>query len=165
MTASKYINRQIYLQKLIDRRNNGEIKIVTGPRRCGKSWLLKKIYRDYLLSEGVNEENIIIISFDMDDDNSNEDLTDSKALKDYLYGNIQSEDENYYVFLDEIQLLDGFERIVNGLNARENVDVYVTGSNSKLLSSDINTIFRGRGDEIRVYPLSFKEFCTDRTNK
>lgn len=163
MTASKYINRQIYLQKLIDRRNNGEIKIVTGPRRCGKSWLLKKIYRDYLLSEGVNEENIIIISFDMDDDNSNEDLTDSKALKEYLYGHIQSEDENYYVFLDEIQLLDGFERIVNGLNARENVDVYVTGSNSKLLSSDINTIFRGRGDEIRVYPLSFKEFCTDRT--
>lgn len=159
----KYINRIIYLQKLIDRRDNGEIKIVTGPRRCGKSWLLKKIYRDYLISTGVTEEHIIIISFDMDDDKSNEELTDGRALKDYLYGKIKSEDENYYVFLDEIQLLKGFERIVNGLNAKDNVDVYVTGSNSKLLSSDINTIFRGRGDEIRVYPLSFKEFCTDRT--
>lgn len=159
----KYINRTIYLQKLIDRKDNGEIKIVTGSRRCGKSWLLKKIYRDYLISTGVDEDHIIIISFDMDDDNSNEDLTDARALKEYLYGKIKSEAESYYIFMDEIQLLDGFEKIVNGLNAKDYVDIYVTGSNSKLLSSDINTIFRGRGDEIRVYPLSFKEFCTNRT--
>lgn len=158
-----YINRQIYLQKLIDRRDNGEIKIITGSRRCGKSWLLKKIYYDYLLANGVNKKNIICVSFDTDDEKSKDDLTDSKILKDYLYSKIISDEENYYVFLDEIQLLKDFERIVNGLNSKDNVDVYVTGSNSKLLSSDINTIFRGRGDEIRVYPLSFKEFCTDRT--
>lgn len=158
-----YINRQIYLQKLIDRRDNGEIKIITGSRRCGKSWLLKKIYYDYLLANGVNKKNIICVSFDTDDEKSKDDLTDSKILKDYLYSKIISDEENYYVFLDEIQLLKDFERIVNGLNSKDNVDVYVTGSNSKLLSNDINTIFRGRGDEIRVYPLSFKEFCTDRT--
>src|SRR5574344_508779 len=158
-----YINRQIYLQKLIDRRDNGEIKIITGSRRCGKSWLLKKIYYDYLLANGVSKKNIICVSFDTDDEKSKDDLTDSKILKDYLYSKIISDEENYYVFLDEIQLLKDFERIVNGLNSKDNVDVYVTGSNSKLLSSDINTIFRGRGDERRVYPLSFKEFCTDRT--
>lgn len=157
-----YINRQIYLQKLIDRRNNGEIKIITGSRRSGKSWLLKKIYKDFLVADGVSEENIISVSFDIDEDLDGNDLTNPTMLKQHLYSQIKKGDENYYVFLDEIQLVEGFERIVNGLNARDNVDVYITGSNSKFLSSDINTILRGRGDEIRVYPLSFKEFCADR---
>ena len=162
MKKQNYINRDIYLQKLINRQNNGEIKIITGSRRCGKSWLLKKIYRNYLLSHGVAENNIISISFDIDDNTNDLDLTNPINLKKHLYNLITSDDENYYVFLDEIQMVDGFEKIVNGLNARENVDVYITGSNSKLLSSDINTIFRGRGDEIRVFPLSFKEFCSTR---
>ncbi len=158
-----YIKRDAYLQKLINRRDNGEVKIITGSRRCGKSWLLKKIYRDYLLSEGVSSDNIIIVSFDIDEDVEGNDLTDALVLKKYLYSRIVDETSSYYVFLDEIQMVEGFERIVNGLNAHDNVDVYVTGSNSRFLSSDINTIFRGRGDEIRVYPLSFKEFCTNRT--
>ena len=160
---ANYINRQVYLQKLIARRGNGEIKIITGSRRCGKSWLLKKIYKDYLLSDGVPEENIIIVSFDTDEDVDGNDLTNPAALKKFLYSKIKDEEMDYYVFLDEIQMVEGFERIVNGLNARDNVDVYITGSNSKFLSSDINTIFRGRGDEIWVYPFSFKEFSANRS--
>ena len=159
----KYILREIYLNLLIDRMNNGDVKIVTGPRRCGKSWLLNRIFKDYLLSKGVPEENIIIVSFDIDDDEELGDLTDRQALKSYLYSRITSKDAPYYVILDEVQEVDGFEKLVNGLNAKDNIDVYITGSNSHFLSSDIKTIFRGRGDEIRVWPLSFKEFCTDRT--
>ena len=159
----QYIQRETYLQQLIDRRDNGEIKIITGPRRCGKSWLLSKIYKDYLLADGVPEENIIIVSFDIDDDEEHGDLTNRQALKTCLYSQITSATEPYYIILDEVQEVEGFEKIVNGLNAKENVDVYITGSNSHFLSSDIKTIFRGRGDEVRVYPLSFKEFCTNRT--
>lgn len=157
-----YISRDIYLQKLIHRRGNNQIKIITGPRRCGKSWLLKKIYRSYLIKDGISPENIIMVSFDIDDEIMEENLTNSQALKSFLYKQITDKEQTYYVFLDEIQEVDGFERIVNGLNAHENVDVYITGSNSKLLSKDINTIFRGRGDEVRIYPLTFKEFCTNR---
>ncbi len=159
-----YIKRETYLQKLIDRMDNGEVKIVTGPRRCGKSWLLKRIFRDYLLSKGVPEQNIIIVSFDLDDEEEiYGDLTERKALKDFLYSRITSSTANYYVILDEVQEVEGFEKIVNGLNAKDNVDVYITGSNSHFLSSDIRTIFRGRGDEVRVYPFSFKEFRSNRT--
>ena len=158
---ASYISRDLYLRKLINRRDNGEVKIVTGARRCGKSWLLKKIYRDYLLAQGVNSDNILMVSFDTDDDPDGGDLTDAVTLKKFLYSQITYEG-NYYVILDEIQMVEGFERIVNGLNARDNVDVYITGSNSRFLSSDINTVFRGRGDEIRVYPLSFSEFCAGR---
>ena len=158
-----YIDRKIYLQKLIDRRDNGEVKIITGTRRCGKSWLLKKVYYNYLLAQGVAEKNIICVSFDTDEDLLGEDITDPIVLKRHLYSRITNDSENYYVFLDEIQMVDGFERIVNGLNAHDNIDVYITGSNSKFLSSDLNTIFRGRGDEVRVYPFSFKEFCIGRT--
>lgn len=157
------IDRPLYLQRLLDRRGNGEIKVITGPRRCGKSWLLKKIYRDRLIADGVSEGNIITVSFDMDEDVDGNDLTDPTTLKRHLYSIITDPKAEYYVFLDEIQMVEGFERIVNGLNAHDNVDVYVTGSNSKFLSSDINTIFRGRGDEVRVHPLSFKEFCQGRT--
>ena len=159
----QYIQRDTYLQQLIDRRDNGEIKIITGPRRCGKSWLLSKIYKDYLLADGIQEKNIIIVSFDIDDNEEHGDLTDRQTLKSYLYSQITSETESYYIMLDEVQEVEGFEKIVNGLNTKENVDVYITGSNSHFLSSDIKTIFRGRGDEVRIYPLSFKEFCTNRT--
>jgi predicted AAA+ superfamily ATPase len=160
---AKYIQRDLYLQQLVDRKDNGEIKIVTGPRRSGKSWLLNRIFKDYLLKSGVPEENIIIVSLDIDDEEDHGDLTDRQTLKSYLYDRITSETAPYYIILDEVQEVEGFERLVNGLNAKDNIDVYVTGSNSHFLSSDINTIFRGRGDEIRVYPFSFKEFCTDRT--
>lgn len=157
-----YIKRDIYLNKLIARQNNSEIKIITGPRRSGKSWLLSHVYRDYLLEQGVPEDHIISLSFDQDDENMRDDLLEVNALKTYLYERIKP-NGNYYLMLDEIQEVDGFERLVNGLNAKPNVDVYITGSNSHLLSSDINTLFRGRGDEVHVYPLSFGEFCTDRT--
>lgn len=159
----EYIRRERYLNQVIDKKDNGEVKIITGPRRSGKSWLLKKIYRDYLLLQGVKNDNIIIVSLDVDDENSQEELTDRAALKDYIYKQIKSKTENYYIILDEIQMVDGFEKLVNGLNAKDNFDVYITGSNSKFLSSDINTIFRGRGDEIRVYPFTFDEFCTSRS--
>lgn len=161
----KYIKRDRYLQKLIDRMDNGEVKVITGPRRCGKSWLLSKIFRDYLISIGIDEENIIIVSLDLDDEEDFGDLTDRQMLKSHIYSRIKNEDENYYVILDEIQEVEGFEKLVNGLNAKENIDVYITGSNSHFLSSDIRTIFRGRSDEIRVYPFSFKEFCDSRTEE
>lgn len=159
MNRDQYINRDIYLEKLILRRDNGEVKIITGSRRCGKSWLLSHIYRNYLLENNVREENIITVDFDKDDDKYDFDVLDHKAVKEYIYSRIKNEEENYYVFLDEIQELDNFERLVNGLNGHGNIDVYVTGSNSRFLSKDIRTIFRGRGDEIRVFPLSFREFC------
>ena len=157
-----YIRREIYLNRLIARRNNGEVKVITGPRRSGKSWLLSHVYYDYLLEQGVSQDHIIALSFDQDDENMRDDLLDAKVLKEYLYERIKDE-ATYYLMLDEIQEVQGFERLVNGLNAKPNVDVYVTGSNSHLLSSDINTLFRGRGDEVHVFPLSFGEFCANRT--
>ena len=159
---ANYINRPRYLQQLIDRPDNGAVKIITGPRRCGKSWLWSHIYKDYLLAQGVKEECIVSVSLDADENEEESDLTDPTKLKAHLREHIANDDENYYVFLDEVQEVEGFERIVNGINSHDNVDVYVTGSNSKFLSSDIRTIFRGRGDEVRVFPLSFKEFITDR---
>ena len=158
----QYIQRESYLRQLIARRDNGEIKIITGPRRSGKSWLLNRIYKDYLIGEGVPGENIIIVSLDTDDEEEFGDLTDRHTLKSYIYNRMLSADSRYYIILDEVQEVEGFEKLVNGLNAKDNTDIYITGSNSHFLSSDIKTIFRGRGDEIRVYPFSFKEFCTDR---
>lgn len=158
MNKHNYIQRDTYLNKLIIRRNNGEVKIITGPRRCGKSWLLSHIYMDYLSAQGVPADNIISLDFDKDDEKYDFDILDPKAVKEHIYSRIKSEEENYYVFLDEIQELENFERLVNGLNGHDNIDVYVTGSNSRFLSKDIRTIFRGRGDEIQVFPLSFREF-------
>ncbi len=135
----KYIKRETYLRQLIDRMDNGEVKIVTGPRRSGKSWLLNRIFKDYLLEQGVAEENIIIVSFDLDDEEETGDLTDRQTLKSYLYSRITDAASPYYIMLDEVQEVDGFEKIVNGLNAKDNVDVYITGSNSHFLSSDIKT--------------------------
>ena len=141
-----YVKRDIYLNRLIVRRDNGLVKAITGPRRSGKSFLLDPIYKDYLMNQGIPEDHIIILSFDIEDEDTTLELLDREKLKEYLYSRIISETEPYYIFLDEIQEVEGFERIVNGLNKRRNVDVYVTGSNSKFLSSEINTIFRGRSD-------------------
>lgn len=159
---AQYVQRETYLKQLIDRKDNGEVKIITGPRRCGKSWLLNRIFRDYLLENGITEDQIIIISFDMDDEEHG-DLSDKQALKSYIYNRITSEHLPYYIILDEVQEIEGFEKIVNALNSQDNIDIYITGSNSHFLSSDIKTIFRGRGDEIRVWPFSFKEFCSGRS--
>lgn len=158
-----YIRRDIYLERLKNRMNNGLVKIVTGPRRCGKSWILSHIFTDYLLSSGVSESEIIHISFDMDDENNQTELLSPQALKEYVYSRITDADKKYYIMLDEVQEVPDFERIVNGLAAKANLDVYVTGSNSRYLSSDINTLFRGRGDEVRVWPFCFSEFVQGRT--
>ena len=158
-----YVKREVYLNRLIVRRDNDLIKAITGPRRAGKSFLLNPIFKNYLLEQGVPEDHIISVSFDIEDDETPRELLDREKLKEYLYSQITSKTEPYYVFLDEIQEIDGFERIVNGLNKRPNVDVYITGSNSKFLSQEINTIFRGRSDEVNIMPFTFKEFCQGRT--
>lgn len=150
------IKRDIYLNRLIERRENGLIKIVTGIRRCGKSYLLFKLYYQYLLDSGINASRIIRIPLD---DEEYEELRESRRLSVYIKERL-TDDDMWYIFLDEIQLCSGFEAVLNGLNRRENVDIYVTGSNSKFLSSDVLTEFRGRGDEVRVYPLSFSEYLS-----
>ena len=150
------IKRDYYLNKLIQRENNGLIKIITGIRRCGKSYLLNNIFKNYLLSKGVSEQNIIAIALD---DVENEQLRNPSELSKYVKSKIINENM-HYVLLDEIQLVDNFVAVLNGLLRISNVDTYVTGSNSKFLSTDIVTEFRGRGDEIRVYPLSFSEFSS-----
>lgn len=150
------IKRDIYLNRLIERKENGLIKVVTGIRRCGKSYLLFRLFYQYLLDSGVDASRIISIALDDDD---YEELRDSKKLSAYIKGRI-TDGGQWYVFLDEVQLCKGFEAVLNGLNRRENLDIYVTGSNSKFLSSDVLTEFRGRGDEVRVYPLSFAEYVS-----
>ena len=148
------IERNEYLNKLISRKWNGMVKVITGIRRCGKSYLLFEIFKKHLLDNGVSTEQIIEVSLDAEEF---EELQDKKKLNEYVKARIKDEKE-YYVLLDEIQLVDGFESVLNGLLRIKNVDCYVTGSNSKFLSSDIITEFRGRGDEVRVHPLSFSEF-------
>ena len=152
----KEIKRDLYLNKIINRRENGLIKIITGIRRCGKSYLLDPLFKNYLLSDGVKEDHIIKLELDRVE---NEKYRDSKALNEYIRSLIKDKDM-YYVILDEIQLVKGFEFVLNGLLYEKNIDVYVTGSNSKFLSSDIITEFRGRGDQIKVNPLSFAEFLS-----
>lgn len=152
----KPIKRDLYLNRLIERRENGLIKVVTGIRRCGKSYLLFRLYYQYLLDSGVEASRIIMISLDDDD---YKELRDSRQLSRYIKQRI-TDDDMWYVFLDEVQMCEGFESVLNGLNRRENLDIYVTGSNSKFLSTDVLTEFRGRGDEVRVYPLSFSEYVS-----
>ena len=152
----KEIERNLYLNKIINRRENGLIKIITGIRRCGKSYLLDPLFKNYLLADGVKEDHIIKLELDRVE---NEKYRDSKALNEYIRSLIKDKDM-YYVILDEIQLVKGFEFVLNGLLYEKNIDVYVTGSNSKFLSSDIITEFRGRGDQIKVNPLSFAEFLS-----
>lgn len=162
------IKRDIYLEQLKERQGNGLVKIVTGVRRCGKSYLLFELFRKYLLESGVKEYQIIALSLDDDD---NIEYRDPAKLSEYLKSKILNDSETFYILLDEAQLAitdDEYKNkrmirlygILNGLLRRPNVDVYITGSNSKFLSSDVMTEFRGRGDEIRVNPLSFGEFMS-----
>ncbi len=148
------IKRDFYLSKLIQHKKNGMVKIITGIRRCGKSYLLFKLFRDHLIESGIKEDHIISIALD---DFGNRKLQNPDELYNYVKGQIV-DNEDYYVLLDEIQLVPEFESVINGFMHIANADIYVTGSNSKFLSSDIITEFRGRGDEIRVYPLNFSEF-------
>lgn len=148
------IKRDYYLDKLIQHRKNGLVKIVTGVRRCGKSYLLFNLFRNSLIDSGVKADHIISIALD---DYGNKYLLDPDELYRYVKSLVM-DSEDYYILLDEIQLVMDFESVINGFMHIPNADVYVTGSNSKFLSSDIVTEFRGRGDEIRIYPLNFSEF-------
>ncbi len=148
------IARDKYLRDLINRMNNGMIKVVTGIRRSGKSYLLFKLFYEYLLSQGVLESHIIKIELDQ---RKNRIYRDPDVILDYIETLIEN-DKQYYILLDEVQMLNDFEEVLNSLLHISNVDIYVTGSNSKFLSKDVITEFRGRGDEIHVFPLTFKEF-------
>lgn len=150
------VKRDTYLNKLISKKHNGLIKVVTGVRRCGKSYLLFNLFKEHLLSEGVDKKHIIEIAFDAFE---NKQFQDPYVLMPYLKDQI-ADDEMYYVLLDEVQLLGEFEAVLNSLIRMENVDVYVTGSNARFLSKDVITEFRGRGDEIHMFPLSFSEFMS-----
>lgn len=150
------IKRDRYLDKLISKEHNGLIKVITGMRRCGKSYLIFTLFKKHLLSEGVDEDHIIEIAFDAFE---NKKYRDPDVLYPYLKEQIK-DDAMYYVLLDEVQLLSEFESILNSLIRMKNVDVYVTGSNARFLSKDVITEFRGRGDEVHMYPLSFAEFMS-----
>ena len=150
------IKRDRYLNLLISKKHNGLIKVITGMRRCGKSYLLFNLFKDYLLSEGIEKSHITEIAFDAYE---NKQFRDPDVLYPYLKEQIK-DDGMYYVLLDEVQLLGEFEAILNSLARMKNVDVYVTGSNARFLSKDVITEFRGRGDEVHMYPLSFAEFMS-----
>ena len=171
----KEISRQGYVDKLVSKKKNGLIKVITGLRRSGKSYLLFELYYRFLIQEGVHDKNIIKFSFDVDEDVDKLDAylpeestkikdkgkksykVNAKKFRAYINDQIKG-DEDYYLFLDEIQSLEDFVGTLNGFLRKKNLDVYVTGSNSRFLSSDILTEFRGRGEQIRVYPLTFREF-------
>lgn len=150
------IKRDYYLNKLIEAKNDGLIKVVTGIRRSGKSYLLNTLFYNHLLENGIKNDHIIKVALD---DSDNDELLISKNLSKYIKEKIIDKDV-YYVILDEVQLVENFERVLNGLLRIPNIDIYVTGSNSKFLSSDIITEFRGRGEDIKVYPLSYYEFMS-----
>lgn len=150
------IKRNRYLNTLISKKHNGLIKVITGMRRCGKSYLLFTLFKEHLLSNGIDEDHIIEIAFDAFE---NKKYRDPDVLYPYLKEQIK-DDAMYYVLLDEVQLLGEFESILNSLIRMKNVDVYVTGSNARFLSKDVITEFRGRGDEVHMYPLSFAEFMS-----
>ena len=152
----KQIARDIYLKRLIDSQGNGLIKVITGIRRCGKSYLLDPIFKDYLLKRGVSTDHIIHLNLET---RENKSLTDPDVLDGFIRNRIK-DDTRHYVLLDEIQLVADFESVLNGFLHLPNLDVYVTGSNSRFLSSDIVTEFRGRSYEIHLYPLSFAEFMS-----
>lgn len=164
------ISRDFYLEKLIKRKNNGLIKVVTGIRRCGKSFLLNNLFYHHLLESGVDTDHIIRFAFDSADDlhligesliqmNKEKRGADPEKFTAYIRAKV-ADDGMYYLLLDEIQMLDCFEAVLNGYLRKENMDIFVTGSNAKLLSKDIATEFAGRGDEIHMYPLSFSEFMS-----
>lgn len=148
------IKRDEYLKKLIDRMNNGMIKVITGIRRCGKSYLLFEIFYNYLIENGIDESHIITLQLD---DRMNIEYRNPDTLCEYIHNKI-TDTGKYYILLDEVQFVPDFEDVLNSFLHIKNVDVYVTGSNAKFLSSDIITEFRGRGDQIHLSPLSFKEY-------
>ena len=150
----KEIKRDVYLNRLISRKENGLIKIITGIRRCGKSYLLDPLFKNHLLENGIKENHIIKLELDKEE---NKKYRDSYELNKYIKSQIKDK-KMYYILLDEIQMVEDFESVLNGFLYERNLDVYVTGSNSKFLSSDIITEFRGRGDEIKIFPLSFSEY-------
>ena len=149
-----YLVRQKYLDKLISYKDKDIVKVITGIRRCGKSVLLFDIYYDYLINSGIEQTHIIKINLET---KKNADLRNSDRLYNYITEQVKDENR-YYIFIDEIQLVENFEDVVNGLRVDINCDLYITGSNSKLLSKDINTKMRGRSIEIKVYPFSFAEY-------
>ncbi len=151
-----HIERPVYLKKLIDRKHNGMVKIITGMRRCGKSYLLFNLFSDNLKNEGTDEQHIIAIDLE---NIYNERLREPMTLLQYIDEQVQDPNA-YYVLIDEVQLLNRFEEVLNTLLKRPNIDVYVTGSNARFLSKDVITTFRGRGDEVRVHPLSFREYMS-----
>lgn len=146
--------RSAYLQRIVERKHNGLVKVITGIRRCGKSYLLFNLFRQHLLDSGVPEDHIIAIALD---DRVNKTLRNPDTCYRHVRSRI-ADDSQYYVLLDEVQLMNEFEDVLNGFIHLSNVDTYVTGNNSRFLSTDIITEFRGRGDEIRVHPLSFAEY-------
>lgn len=150
------VNRTTYIDQLVRSRGNGLIKIVTGIRRSGKSFLLKKLFRQHLLDDGVQDDHIIIIDMDS---RKNKAFKDPDYLLDYI-DNVMKDDNTYYIIIDEVQEVNDFVEVLSTLSVTEGTDVYVTGSNSRFLSSDVVTEFRGRGDEIHVWPLSFKEYMS-----
>ena len=164
------IKRNRYLQELISRKNNTAIKVITGVRRCGKSYLLNTLFYNHLIESGVAPDHIVKFAFDSEEDIAliGEDLLALKQNKQkvnphkfsaYIKNRV-SDDDTYYLLLDEVQEMEAFEFVLNGFLYKNNLDVYVTGSNSKFLSTDVITEFRGRGDEVRIYPLSFAEFLS-----
>ena len=150
------IKRDLYLQQLIDRRHNGMIKVVTGVRRCGKSYLVFNLFSNYLKSNGVDDKHIIKVNLE---NRRNKKLRNPDALLEYIDAQLIDQ-EMYYILLDEVQLVDEFEDVLNSYLDVPNADVYVTGSNARFLSKDVITEFRGRGDEVKIYPLSFAEFMS-----
>ena len=148
------IKRDYYLNKLIKAKQDGLIKVVTGIRRCGKSYLLNELFYKHLIETGVKEDHIIKVAID---DDENTEFLEPKKLTEYIKSKIVDK-ELYYIIIDEVQLAPNFEGVLNGLLRIQNVDIYVTGSNSKFLSTDIITEFRGRGDDVKVLPLTFSEF-------
>ncbi len=150
------IRRDYYLDRMIKRKNNGLIKIVTGIRRCGKSYLLRTLFKKHLLADGVPEDHIIEMAFDLYDNIA---FRDPKVFYPWVKEQLK-DDGKYYILLDEVQMLGEFVSVLNGLADKKNCDVYVSGSNAKFLSKDIATEFGGRGDEICMYPLSFSEFMS-----
>lgn len=150
------VNRYRYIEQLSRSKNNGLIKIITGLRRSGKSFLLKKLFHQHLLDEGVREDHILVIDMES---RKNREFKNPDYLLDWVE-KMMIDDENYYIIIDEVQEVEDFVEVLSSLSVTEGTDVYVTGSNSRFLSSDVVTEFRGRGDEIHVWPLSFKEFMT-----
>ena len=148
------IQRELYLQRLIARRHNGMVKVITGIRRSGKSFLLFEIFKQYLLDQGIASDHILGLQLDRFE---NRRYRDPEELMTYLNERI-IDDRMYYILLDEVQMLDHFSEVLNSFLYRKNIDLYVTGSNSKFLSTDVLTEFRGRGDEVHIFPLSFSEF-------